>query len=340
MKVRLLIGVVLSALFLVLMLRGVELTQLGGFILTLNPLVLLPAAACYFLGVWIRALRWQQLLAPVGFVPIGRLFAVELIGFGVNNVMPVRIGELVRAGLLARSPGIRPASALGSILVERVLDGLLLSLMLTVGLLTLPMNEWLQHGVRIAAVGFSLGALAILVAALAPDLAGRLVRALSRRAPAKLGQRLESHGLAALAGFGALTRGRALPGIVLLTVACWLAEAGVYWFVMLGFGIHVGYVAGVLGMAAANLATVMPSSPGYVGTFDWPLQAVLVSAYGVDPAQAVAYTLVTHALIVLPVAFIGLMLLAREGISLASIRLGRGLVRVASPVVVRDQSQA
>ena len=107
MKARILLGTLSSVAFVALLLRGVNLGDLLQHILSLNVLFLIPAMGVYFLGVWLRSIRWRRLLEPVADVPTSRLFAVELIGFGVNNVMPIRVGELVRAWLLTRSHGVR-----------------------------------------------------------------------------------------------------------------------------------------------------------------------------------------------------------------------------------------
>jgi hypothetical protein len=98
---------------------------------------------------------------------------------------------------------------------------------------------------------------------------------------------------------------------------------------MLGFGLGSGPASALLGMAAANLGTMVPSSPGFVGTFDLPLQAVLTDMFRVDAAAATSYTIVVHSALILPVVVVGLVLLWREGLSLGEVsqRLRR------SPVV-------
>ena len=83
----------------------------------------------------------------------------------------------------------------------------------------------------------------------------------------------------------------------------------------------------MLGMSAANLATIIPSSPGYVGTFHLPLQSVLTAGYGVHPSEAAAYAIVAHAVLVLPIAVLGIILLAREGLSLSAVQQRAGRLR-------------
>jgi uncharacterized membrane protein YbhN (UPF0104 family) len=89
-----------------------------------------------------------------------------------------------------------------------------------------------------------------------------------------------------------------------------------YFIIMLGFDLGTGPASALLGMAAANLGTMVPSSPGFVGTFDVPLQAVLTEIFLVDPSAATSYTIVVHSALIVPVVVVGLGMLWREGLSL------------------------
>jgi len=97
------------------------------------------------------------------------------------------------------------------------------------------------------------------------------------------------------------------------SVIIWLLETGKYWFVMHAFNFSVSFFALMLMNGIVNLATTIPSAPGYIGTFDAPGIAVL-SAYGVEQASAAGYTLVLHVALWLPITLLGAYYLAREGI--------------------------
>ena len=97
-----------------------------------NYLFLIPAVAVYFVGVWFRALRWQFLLNPLRYFPVKRLYPVVVIGYAANNLLPMRLGELVRSYYLARQENFSASSALGSVAVERVFDGLTLIVLVAI----------------------------------------------------------------------------------------------------------------------------------------------------------------------------------------------------------------
>jgi len=101
--------------------------------------------------------------------------------------------------------------------------------------------------------------------------------------------------------------------VFLTSVIIWLLETGKYWFVMHAFDFSVSFFALMLMNGIVNLATTIPSAPGYIGTFDAPGIAVL-TAYGVGQASAAGYTLVLHVALWLPITLLGAYYLAREGV--------------------------
>lgn len=278
-----------------------------------------PALAVFFVGVWVRSVRWGLLLGPLAALPIGYLFRAMVIGFTVNNLMPIRLGEVARAMLLARWANVPPAATLGTIVVERLLDGLTLCGLLLLAWLWLPLEGWLRLVAVLGGFGFVVGLAFAAVAAFWP---ARLL-AIAERAggllpagPRQRGLRLAN---SFLDGFAALRRKRLVLPALGLSLAAWLCEATMYYLIMLGFDLQVGPLAALLGMAAANLGTMVPSSPGFVGTFDLPLQAVLTELFGVRPSLAASYTLVVHATLIVPVVVVGFVFLWREGLSFGEV---------------------
>src|SRR5689334_3663601 len=121
----------LSAVLVLLLINTVrgEADQLGAALGSANWLMLAPAIGLYFVGVWLRSARWRLLL-PAHTVNTSTLFRTLLVGFTVNNLLPLRMGEVARAYLLARWAKVPYTATIASLLVERVLDGLSLALLL------------------------------------------------------------------------------------------------------------------------------------------------------------------------------------------------------------------
>ena len=100
-------SVLISAFFLWLALRGQDLTQTARSLADAHYGYVLPALALYFTGVWVRALRWRVLLSPMGRFPVSSLFPVVVIGYMANDVLPARMGEVVRVYVFRSASGSR-----------------------------------------------------------------------------------------------------------------------------------------------------------------------------------------------------------------------------------------
>lgn len=315
------LGVAVSLFFLYIALRGLHLDELGDALSQGNYLWLLPGIAVYFLGVWARAWRWHYLLRPVKAIPTRVMFPIVAIGYMGNNIYPARAGEVLRAVVLKRREGVAISASLATIIVERVYDGVIMLAFVFVNLpeLTRLTNDsgfvgTIQNLALWGTVAF-FGALAVfLIAAMFPARASQVITAIVRRlVPVRFQEKVLGLAERFLGGLQALSSPREALMVFLTSLVIWLLETGKYWFVMHAFPFQVSFFALMLMNGIVNLATTLPSAPGYVGTFDAPGIAVLV-AYNVERALAAAYTLVLHVALWVPITALGAYYLAREGI--------------------------
>ena len=331
MSLRFLTGLLVSAVLLYVFFGSVDAAEIVDAIAAVDLRPLLPAVLVYFFGVWLRAARWRRLLAAFTDVPTSRLFRVIIIGFAVNNVLPLRLGEVVRAFLLRHSSSIPLATTLGCIMLERCLDVAVLCGLMAFVSLFIPLDGWLAGLASFAWMVTAAAFIALVLLFAAPRSFLRWVMSVAVRAGGRLSQRLGRLVESFLSGIRAIETPRALLSVGYLSVACWVAELGLYYWVMVAFGFDSGIPSLVLGMVAANLATVLPSSPGYVGTFDVPLRAALSETSGVAAATASSYTVLTHALLLVPVVVLGAVLLSREDLSIRALSHGKVRLRSEQP---------
>lgn len=326
------VGLIISVALLYLALGGLGLEDLGEALQQANYIWLLPGVAVYFLGVWARAWRWHYLLRPVKPIPTGRMFPIVAIGYMGNNIYPARAGEVLRAAVLKRKEGVPISASLATIIVERVYDGVV---MLAFVFLNLPELARLTvdsgfvgdiQSLALWGSGAFLGALAIfLLAAMFPQRAEKLAYAVIRRViPRRLQEKSLGMARRFLGGLESLRSPREALMVFFTSLVIWLLETGKYWFVMHAFPFEVSFFTLMLMNGIVNLATTIPSAPGYIGTFDAPGIAVL-TAYGVDKATAAAYTLVLHAALWFPITALGAYYMLREGI-----RWGEGMQELKS----------
>ena len=315
------LGVLISVLFIWLALRGLQLNQFWNAVQTANYWWLIPGIAVYFVAVWVRAWRWHYLLGPIKKIPTKTMFPITTIGYMGNNIYPARAGEVLRAVILKRREDVSISASLATIIVERIFDGVV---MLGFVFVNLPELAKLtgQSGfvgniqqVAIIGTGVFIGALILfLLAAMFPAVTIRTGQwFIDRLLPQRVRQQTSALMHKFLDGLASLRSPFNILMVFLTSLVIWLLETSKYWLVMHAFNFSVSFFALMLMNGIVNLATTIPSAPGYIGTFDAPGIAVL-TAYGVNQATAAGYTLVLHVALWLPITLLGAYFLTREGI--------------------------
>jgi glycosyltransferase 2 family protein len=319
MKKRYWLGIAISALLLYLTFRSVEMASVASALRQADLMFLLPALALYFAGVFVRTVRWFVLVRPVQRVGLGRLFVVVVVGYTANNLLPLRAGEAVRAFMLWKRERIPPGTTLGTIVVERIFDGLALTGFLVLVGILFPIDSWLAQVAWVAGIAFVVAVIAVFAITVAPAPFLRISRAVLRPFPGRvqdLGFKIAS---TFVGGLGALRSVRSTLVVGGLSLVAWTLEAGMYFVLMFSFPFSAGYLGAILGTAAANLGTMIPSAPGYIGTFHLLMSSALIGTFGIEASIATSYTLLVHAALIVPVSLLGLLLLWREGLSLRRI---------------------
>jgi len=238
-----------------------------------------------------------------------------------NNIYPARMGELLRAVILKRHEGVAISASLATIIIERIFDGVVMLMFIFVNLpelASLTSSSGFVGNIQTVALlgtGIFVGALiAFLLAAMFPERTVSIVQWIVQRIiPQRFRGKVMGLVERFLQGTGSLRSPRDVWMVFLTSVVIWLFETGKYWFLMHAFPFHVSFFALMLMNGIVNLATTIPSAPGYIGTFDAPGIAVL-TAYGVDKAVAAAYTLVLHIALWVPITALGAYYLFREGV--------------------------
>lgn len=324
------VGVLISVALLVISLGGLRLQDVMASLQQAQFGWILPGVAVYFIAVGVRTWRWSYLLRPMKHIPVRRLYSVVVIGYMGNNIYPARIGELLRAYVLRRKEAVPMAFSLSTVLLERIIDGLVMVAFVLIGLHRVPALPAVLLNVL---AGFSVLFVAAIgvffYLALAPKTTQRLAGAVINRI---VPHRFRAPGLEFAERFvhGAecLRRPSDLFVIVLSTIITWLIETLKYWLVMHAFGLEsqLTFVDLMLVNGVANLFTIIPSGPGFVGTFDFGGIGTLL-ALGVERTTATAYTLVLHAVLWLPVTLLGAFFMLREGLHWTDLRQAEAVSR-------------
>ena len=323
-----------------LLLYQVDLGELKDALRDANYLLLAPSIAIYFVAVWFRAARWRYLLAPMGAFQVRRLYPVVVIGYMANNLLPVRMGEVVRSYYLARQEKVNASSALATIAVERVYDGItLLAFAALAAPWLLLLGEFdgaadVSRTTGILLLAATVAAFAVLLAFFtllgsSSSFANRIEGWLDM-VPSGLRPKVKGLFRTFVAGLAVLNSPSKHLGLFIYSLPVWLLECSMYFMLAYSFGIDEHFDSvGVLLLvvllltATSNLATSVPSAIGGIGPFEIVAQQTLM-ALGVGASLAGAYGGFVHLVALwLPVNLVGLALLWKNNLSLRELSAAR-----------------
>lgn len=313
--IQLALGLSIAVLALWLTFRNTDraglLQVLGGARWEVLLLVLPPLALSYVF----RIVRWQVLLGPIQRTSFRDASSPLLAGFMINSVFPARIGEVVRALLLSRRTGISKASSFGTVVLDRIFDGLTLTAMTLVS--TASLWNLLDPGVRTGLIAASAGYVAVLLCAMAlrkwkDRTAAALVWPLRRMGLRGPSDRLEQVLLSFSAGLATLQNWREVVQISLLSAGVWLSlavsVAPAFWALRL----HMEWHYPILVLILAAFGMLIPTPAG-TGTVHATLRFVLPAVSVLSSAQSAALALVFHASQFIPIILVGMAASIHEG---------------------------
>jgi hypothetical protein len=322
------LGVALSVAFLYLTLRQIDVDQLMSALRGTNVPLLVLSSATATVIFWLRAIRWRVILDPVApRLPLGILWRSTAIGMMVNNLYPARPGEIVRAYALTRETDrVGFSAAFASLAIDRMFDALTLIVLLLVGMIGLQApDDALVTGHRLQSYVIVSGALVAALVLVLYSLVffpGRIIgvyEAFARR----VAPRFEDRGRDLLhsfsMGLGVLRSPGRFAAVFLWTLLHWLVNALAFWIGFLAVGIHVPFGAALLTQGLIAIGVSIPSSPGFVGVFEY-LGKVSLSLYGLPSERATAWALAYHLFSFIPITVIGLYYASRLKLTMREAR--------------------
>jgi uncharacterized protein (TIRG00374 family) len=321
MRRKIIIGLLVSAVFLFLAFRNVKLAELADGLKRTNYTSLVPAAMLMVVSLLFRALRWKYLLLSLKRVGFPNLFIATSIGMMANNVLPARMGEFVRAYLIGVWEGISKSASFATVVVERIFDGMIILGFLAAIVLfkSLSLPDWLGHIVAgtLVLYGFSIAFLLLMWFRKERALAivSFVTRSFSDRARRSVFKVIDSFidGLQIVESFPKLI----LAGV--LSVLVWLPNAIVTHIILRSTGIVLPFHAAVLLLVILCIGVMIPSAPGFAGTIQY-FCVLGLSIYAVAANEALSFSLVYHASVFIPLTGMGILCLMWKGMSLRELR--------------------
>ena len=331
--------------------------DIGDVLTSANYAYILPSLIFYFLSVWARSYRWKYILRPIIGKPRRSLYPVVLVGYMANNILPIRLGEIVRSYYTSLREPISPAAAFGTVAVERASDVVALLFFMAIVWVVLPTSglidelaEFVPGGVPVLISISVLPFVGVVGAMLVISLMSettilRFTATLLSPMPEKIRVRALDLAENLIEGLTVLRSPSALLYILVLSLPVWLLEVAMAFVIALGFDISGSFdsnfeffAAMLLFIAVANLAGVVPSVSGGLGPFEF-FGAVSLVAMGVAEAEAGAFVLTVHIALLVPVTIAGGIVLLMDGTSLRSLFKGARAAPIAGDTPAAAEAQ-
>ena len=303
-----LIGVSVTLLCLLVLFFQIDLSDVLEALTGFQWVYLIFGVMSLAFGYIFRIVRWSMMLKATGANASFRDCSAPFLGaIALNNVLPLRLGDFVRALVFPKAMGIAKTTATSSLIVERLLDLMTLLICLVIGIFA---AHAIALPVEIKSSLLSLGIVCVFVAMLIFLFSDSLSRFFSSMAGKSTGtsstrlQQIYAVLSKLLKSLNAMSRPRVLLLMLLVSILVWTGETGLFYLVLLGVGIESSFWIALFVMAVATLSTLLPSSPGYVGPFHLAAFTAISLTDG-STAQAAGYAILVHLSLWLPTTIAG-----------------------------------
>jgi glycosyltransferase 2 family protein len=315
-RVQIILSLLISVVCLYYSFRNIDWGQTWTLMLGAGIWYVTASIAVSLASVWIRAWRWKFMVDPIKPVRVSGLFSSTMIGFMANNILPARLGEFVRAYAVGQEFGLSKSAAFATIVIERAFDLGTLVFCLGVALFLVRLNPAIQMMGYVAIGSCVLTFVALFWFHRRREQATRLMDGLLRRLPEKPRERANRLMHSFIDGLGVLARGGHILAILVLSLVMWGSVAWSMDLCMRALSLVVPWYASIVMLVVVSLGLMIPSGPGFAGTFEAATILSLLIFPGVIKEQAVSFAILFHVTQFVPVTVIGLYYFWKSNLSL------------------------
>ena len=312
-------GIVISVAFMWLLFRNIDFSELVAALQGANYYWIIPNILLIMFTMYQRAYRWTFMIRPVKKVAFSKLLAATCIGFMANNVLPLRLGEFVRAYSLSyQDRDVSKSASLATIFVERMvydLAALLVIFGALIAVATVNIPDQMKVGIYIAISTALAGLVLVLYLARRPDQAGYYLTRYLFFLPDRIKEAIKAIVLRFSTGLEFMTQVRAASWVGAQTLLIWLLMGISNYFVFMAFGFDLPLEASYFLLVVVSIAILVPSSPGFIGVYHAGTVFTLTQ-YGIGKEDALSFALVLHAAQYIPITLMGFYYLRKEHLSL------------------------
>jgi len=324
------LGIGTSFFFMALLFRKINFSQLSVALRLVDYRYIVLAVACNFLSYFLRAVRWRYLLICEKPIPLSSLYPATIIGYMANNLLPARLGEFVRAYILAQREGLQTPAVFASLVIDRIFDGGTVLILLLLTLMTLRLPPGMEEAAFALRTGgivttlFYVGVLVVMF--LLKRFTRQTIAAigyLARPFPQSFSERLIPLLGSFIGGIRLSSRTSHRLALVVTSLLIWLFALIPVDLTLRAFDVHLPIAASMFILVLLVFAVMVPASPGYIGTYHYACFKGL-SVFGIPEATSVSIALIIHGTSFFPVIIAGCYHLWRGKISLTDIQRANG----------------
>ncbi|OQA06414.1 MAG: hypothetical protein BWY66_01871 [bacterium ADurb.Bin374] len=312
------IGLLLSILFLWLALRKVDWERVPAVLSAADWRILPILFVSLTIEYLLRAVRWRYILHPRQ-IPFGHLYGGLVLGYLFNNLFPARAGEFVRAWYLGRKGHATFSEAFGSVVMERLLDGICVVAFIAFAVTNFPVSTAVRSGGYSAVMFYGVVLLGILLLQFRRNWIDPVSDALLSPLPTAWRDRIYRLRDSFIGGLSLVRHPKPLWIAIFLSIVSWVASVGTNYISMRMFNLPIGLDGSLLLIAVLSLGAMIPSSPAMIGIYEYCCIIVLTDMLGLPREVAVAFGLATHLLAYLYILAVGLAVLTIENLQLSDL---------------------
>ncbi len=328
---KLFIGLLIGATFMYLAYRKVDFNQMGEALKRANYWYLLLVLLIIFFSHWLLAVRWHFLMAPIQKVKIKPLFSALMIGYMANTFTPAHLGEFLRAYVLGRKTQVRTSSIFGTIVIERIIDVFTLLFLMALTFVVFPFPGWVTKSGYIMFLGVVILFVLLIVMKRHRDASLRflnklldmLLKPFSNNISSKVKELFSkvfgqfSLFLDGVVGLKSWRHYVITTVLSFLIWACYGVSLHVCFYAFDFVALYdLPWTAALVALVITTISVIVPSSPGYVGTYHLLCQLSL-GLFAVPKSAALTFAFVAHGINFIPILIVGLVIASVERVSLS-----------------------
>ncbi|MDR2192552.1 MAG: flippase-like domain-containing protein [Endomicrobium sp.] len=309
---KILLGIVFSAVLIWLTLRQIDFHKSLELIKNANYYLLIPGVIIYALTYFLRSLRFYFMLRPIKKTRVFENFPYTMLGFFMNNIIPLRLGEVIRAKVTGERLGISRSAALGAIVIERLLDMIVFVLFFFLIMIVLPFPEFIKKSFYLSTIVFGGALLVLFVISKNDKKSLELVNKIPM--PAKIKNYVAEIFEKFTGGLAMLKKPALFSVSFLFSIIAWIAESSFLVITAYSCGINISIVGGIFVVIIIGIGAILPTAPGYIGAFEF-MGVTAFSVLGVDKDSAFACIAIYHFLQIIVIFTLGFASVLKAKIS-------------------------